>query len=141
MERRAFPSDPTDRQWALIEPLIPPKARGGRPRSVDMREVVNGLLYLNRHGGTWRALPHEFPKWQLVYQYFCRFQNDGTWEKIHDVLRAKVRKQAGHRAEPSAAIIDRQTVKTTEKRGDATGTTRGRRSRAANAASSSARSG
>ena len=93
---------------------------------MDMREVVNGILYLNRNGCTWRSLPHEFGPWGTVWYYFRRFRNDGTWKTIHDALRAKVRKKAGKKKSPSAAIIDSQSVKTTEKRGSA-GTTRARR--------------
>jgi len=126
MERSSYPSDLTDEQWNLIVRLIPPAEPGGRDRSVNMREVVNGVLYLNRNGGTWRALPHEFPPWGTVWYYFRRFRNDGTWAKIHDALREKTRKKAGRKKSPSAAILDSQSVKTTGKGGIA-GTTRARR--------------
>ena len=126
MERSSYPTDLTDEQWKLIKPLIPAAKPGGRERSVDMREVINGVLYLNRNGCTWRCLPHEFPPWGTVWYYFRRFRNDGTWKKIHDALRDKVRKKAGKNKSPSAAIIDSQTVKTTEKRGSV-GMTRARR--------------
>jgi putative transposase len=137
MERNIYPTDLTDEQWKLVKPLIPPGEPGGRPRGVDMREVVNGILYLNRNGCTWRSMPHEFPKWITVYYYFRRFQKDGTWDTIHEKLRDKVRKKAGRQKSPSAAIIDSQTVKTTEKKGSAAGTTRARRSAAASGTSSS----
>ncbi len=127
MERSSYASDLTDEQWALVEPLIPPAEPGGRVRSVDMREVVNGILYLNRNGGAWRSLPHDFPPWGTVWYYFRRFRNDGTWTTIHDALREKVRIKAGRKTSPSAAILDSQSVKTTEKRGIAAGTTRARR--------------
>lgn len=140
MERNPYPTDLTDEQWKVIKPLIPAAAPGGRVRSVDMREVVNGILYLNRNGCTWRSLPHEFPPWGTVWYYFRRFRNDGTWKTIHDALRDKVRKKAGRNKSPSAAILDSQTVKTTEKRGSAAGTTRARRSAAASGTSSSTRS-
>ena len=139
MERSSYPSDLTDEQWKLVRPLIPPADPGGRDRSVDMREVVNGILYLIRSGCAWRSLPHEFPPWGTVWYYFRRFRNDGTWKTIHDALRDKVRKKAGRNKSPSAAIIDSQTVKTTEKRGSV-GTTRARRSAAASGTSSSIRS-
>jgi len=139
MERSSYPTDLTDAQWKLVKPLIPPADPGGRERSVDMREVVNGILYLSRNGCTWRSLPHEFPPWGTVWYYFRRFRNDGTWKTIHDALRAKVRTKVGKKKSPSAAIIDSQTVKTTEKRGSV-GTTRARRSAAASGTSSSIRS-
>lgn len=127
MKRSFYPSDLTDEQWKLISRLIPPAEPGGRDRSVDMREVVNGILYLNRNGCVWRALPHEFPPWGTVWYYFRRFRNDGTWAKVHDALREKVRTKAGRKKTPSAAVIDSQSVKTTEKRGSAAGTMRARR--------------
>ena len=126
MERSSYPTDLTDEQWQLVRPLIPAAAPGGRDRSVDMREVVNGVLYLNRNGCTWRSLPHEFPPWGTVWYYFRRFRNDGTWKAIHDALRDKVRRKAGRKKSPSAAVIDSQSVKTTEKRGFV-GTTRARK--------------
>jgi len=127
MKRSFYPSDLTDEQWKLISRLIPPAEPGGRDRSVDMREVVNGILYLNRNGCVWRALPHEFQPWGTVWYYFRRFRHDGTWAKVHDALREKVRTKAGRKKTPSAAIIDSQSVKTTEKRGAAAGTMRARR--------------
>ena len=140
MERSSYPTDLTDKQWKLVKPLIPTAEPGGRRREVDVREIVNGILYLNRNGCTWRSMPHEFPKWSTIYYYFRRFQGDGTWEKIHDVLRGKVRKKVGKKKSPSAAIIDSQTVKTTEKKGSVAGTTPARRSTDANATSSLIRS-
>ena len=131
MDRNPYPSDLTDEQWKLVEPHIPPAKRGGRPRVVDMREVVNGLLYISRTGCQWRALPHDFPPWATVAYYYYQFRNNGTSQKMHDALRQDVRIAAGKEPTPSAAIIDSQSVKTTEKRGIVADTTRARRSRAA----------
>lgn len=128
MTRTSYPSDLTDRQWSIIEPLIPRAEPGGRHRSVDMREVVNGILYLNRTGCSWRMLPHEFPPWGTVHYYYRRFRLDGSWQRIHDKLREKVRRKAGKKPTPSAAIIDSQTVKTdAPKKGARTATTRARK--------------
>ena len=129
MERNPYPSDITDEQWSLIESHIPPEKPGGRPRQVNMREVFNGILYLNRTGCAWRLLPHDLPPWGTVHYYYRRFRLDGTWEKIHDRLREQVRLAVGKESTPSAAILDSQSVKTTEK-GGYMGTTRARKSTA-----------
>jgi putative transposase len=111
--RKRYPSDLTDVQWAIVEPLIPPAKSGGRPREVDMREVVNAILYLNRSGCQWDMLPHDLPPKSDVYFYFARWRDDGTWQAIVDALRTKVRTEVEHReATPSAASVDSQTVKT-----------------------------
>ena len=140
MARSAYPSDLTDGQWQLLAKLIPPAKSGGRNRSVNMREVVNGIIYLVRTSCSWRQLPHDFPPWGTVHYYYWRFRRDGTWKKIHDALREKVRKKDGRKPTPSAAIIDSQSAKTTEK-GGAEATTRARRSRAASGTLSSTRWG
>lgn len=114
-----YPSDLTDAQWDLLEPLIPAAIPYGRRRTVDMREIWNALFYLTRTGCQWRALPRDFPKWSTVYHYHRRFLDDGTWEAANDRLRQMVRAEAGRAEEPTAAVIDSQSVKTTEKGGGA----------------------
>ena len=112
--RRPYPTDLTDDQWHVLEPMIPPEKFGGRPRVVSMREVVDAILYIVRTGCQWRNLPHDFPPWGTVSWYFWLWCNDGTWARIHDRLREMVREEAGRDKEPSAAIMDSQSVKTTE---------------------------
>ena len=130
MARIAYPTDLTDAQWRIIEKRIPAVKPGGRPRSVDVREVLNGVLYLVRTGCSWRQLPHDFPPWGTVPYYDRCFRLSGVWQKIHDALRDKVRVADGRKVSPSAAIVDSQSVTTTEKGGRAA-TTRARRSRVA----------
>src|SRR5947209_14331657 len=114
MTRKRYPSDLTDPQWALLEPWIPPPRPGGRPRTAPMREVVNAAFYLTREGCTWRGLPHDFPPWKTVYNYFRAWHDDGTWHTILGVLRRRARLAQGRPASPSAVSIDSQTVKGTE---------------------------
>jgi putative transposase len=114
MKRKPYPSDLTDAQWALLEPLLPRPSRRGRPRKTDVRELVNALLYHAREGGSWRALPHDFPPWRTVYNYFQWWTWDGTWQTILDALRPQARARAGRQPTPSAAAIDSQSVKTAE---------------------------
>jgi putative transposase len=113
MRSTPYPSDVTDAEWSLLEPLIPPARPGGRPRKVEMREVVNAIFYRNREGCTWRALPRDFPPWKTVYNYFDDWQIDGTWERLLKALRERVRTAAGREATPRVAVIDSQSVKTT----------------------------
>jgi len=99
-------------QGSIIKPLTPDANPGGRPRRVDMREVVNGVFYLNRTGCSWRHLPHDFPPWGTVHYYCRRFRIDGTWEHIHDKLRGRVRRKVGRTTTPTAGILDSQSIKT-----------------------------
>jgi putative transposase len=95
MSTQLYPTDLTDSQWEIIQPLIPLAKSGGRPRTLDMRLVINGVLYVTVGGIQWRMLPKEYPKWQSVYTYFRKWRDDGTWQRIHDTLRAEVRERAG----------------------------------------------
>lgn len=118
MNRKPYPTDLTDAQWLILEPLVPPAKRGGRNRTVCMREVFNAIFYLLRAGCSWRMLPHDLLPWQTVYGYFHDWRRGGAWEAMNDALREAVRLEAGREAEPSAAIIDSQSVKTTETKGE-----------------------
>src|SRR6202051_3476804 len=102
MKHKPYPSDLTDDQWATLQALIPSARPGGRPRKTDMRAVVNALFYVTRQGCTWRALPHDFPPWKTVYNYFQWFQWDGTWQRLLDVLAPRVRQKAGRPPTPTA---------------------------------------
>jgi putative transposase len=108
----------TDAEWDIVCPLIPHEKPGGRPREVDMREVLNAIFYLLRTGCSWAMLPHDFPPHPTVYWYFSHWRDDGTWEAMNDALRTRLRTAAGKEAEPSAGIIDSQSVKTTETPGE-----------------------
>ncbi len=112
--RAPYPSDLSDREWSQVCRFIPAPKPGGRPAKYERREIVNALLYLDRTGCQWRALPHDFPPWQAVYWYFRTGKKDGTFDRLHDELRGDLRQAEGNPRQPSAAILDSQTVKTTE---------------------------
>jgi transposase len=136
-----YPSDLTDDEWALVEPLIPPAKRGGNKRTVDVREVVNAIMYILSTGCQWAALPKDLPARSTVNDYFRRWDDDRTLGRLHHALYVQCREQAGREASPTAAILDSQSVKSAEKGGSRTrlATTQARRSRARSATSSSTR--
>jgi transposase len=140
-ERRGlrYPSDLTDAEWAVIEPMIPPAKHGGRKRTVDVREVLNGLLYVLETGCPWRHLPKDFPPKSTVHGYFDLWSWDRTLERIHDALYVALREKEGREASPSAAIIDSQSARSAQKGGPRSirsASTQARRSRGSSAISS-----
>ena len=138
--KQRYPSDLTNEEWAYVEPLIPPAKRGGNKRTVDTREVVNGLMYVLSTGCQWRAIPKDLPPRSTVHGYFDLWSWDGTLDRLHEALYVKCREQAAREASPTVAIIDSQSVKSAEK-GDLQSirraTMRARRSRARSGISSS----
>jgi transposase len=123
MPRRPYPSDLNNAEWTILAPSLPTARPGGRPRAHPTREIVDAIRYVLRTGCQWRALPHEYPPWQTVYHSFRAWRLDGTWERLKDELREEVRARTGRNRQPSAAILDSQSAKTTEKGGpvDTTG--------------------
>jgi putative transposase len=116
--RRAYATDLTDAQWERIHPYVQRPRGPGRPTRLDLREVVNALCYFTRTGCQWRLLPHEFPKWESVRYYFDKWSREGTWEAINAALVQQVREQMGRQAQPTAFVIDSQSVKSTEAGGE-----------------------
>jgi putative transposase len=110
-----YPSDLSDAEWQILQALLPAQSGPGRPRTRDLREILNAIFYVLRSGCAWRMLPRDFPPFQTVYYYFRKWRKDETWEKIHEALRDRLRVQEGREVSPSAAILDSQTAKTTEK--------------------------
>ena len=116
MTRKPYPSDLTDREWEVLEPLLPPYWTG-RPRENDLPEIVNGILYMLRSGCQWRMLPHDLPPWPTVQYYFYKWRDEGVWEQVNQALRRRERVRRGKEPDPSAVVIDSQSVKTVEKGG------------------------
>ncbi len=115
--RRRYPTDLTDAEWTILVSLVPAAKPGGRPERYPKREILNAIRYLLRSGCSWRMLPHDLPPWRIVYHYFRTWRDDGTWARLNAHLRIALRRTAGRKDHPSAAIVDSQSVKTTEKGG------------------------
>ena len=133
--RKPYPTDLTDNQWAILEPLIPDAKPGGRPRKADKRRIVEAILYQLRAGSAWRLLPHDFPPWQTVYYYLRRWQAEGVWATVHHTLLMADRERAGREASATAAIMDSQSVRSADQKGGGKASMRVRKSMAASATS------
>jgi len=115
MSRKPYPSDLTEAEWAILEPLVPVERPMGAPREVELREIVNAVMYVSDNGIKWRAMPHDFPAWQTVYGYFRRWIHDGVWEQMNQALNRQVHLNAGQDAQPSLGLIDSQSVEMAQK--------------------------
>ncbi len=135
-KRQAYPSDLSDEEWAIINPLLPAPKGFGHPREVDLREILNAIFYVQRSGCQWEMLPHDLPPHPTVYGYFRKWQRKGIWQGIHDKLRHQLREQLGRQPDSAVAIADSQSVKTTEKRGRSTALMVARKLRGVSAISS-----
>src|SRR5215472_12122133 len=116
-DRRAYDTDLTDAEWDRLEALVPAAKPGGRPPKHTRREIVNGICYAIRSGGAWKLLPHDLPPWRTVYHYFWFWRRQGIWERIHDTVREWVRQAAGREGQPSGAVLDSRSVRTSEQGG------------------------
>ena len=134
-QRQPYVSDLSDAEWSVIEPLLPAPKGFGHPRTVDLREILNGIFYVQRTGCQWEMLPHDLPPYSTVYNYFRKWQRKGILPEIHDKLRRQLRTKLGRDEDSTVAIADSQSVKTTEKRGMCMDTTEAKRSKAASAIS------
>lgn len=114
MKRKRYPTDLTNKQWKLIKHLIPSAKPGGRRRTTEMREVINAIFYVLVGGIQWRMLPHDLPNWNTVYGYFRQWKQDGVWQRLHNTLRAQLRRKEGRHKHPTAGCLDSQSVKTTQ---------------------------
>jgi putative transposase len=118
MDRKAYPSDLSDAEWELIAPHIPDAEPGGRPRAVDMREVLNAIFYVLKSGIQWDMLPHDLPPKGTAFHYYNNWRKDGTWQGLNATLRGELRQELGRNETPSAGIVDSQSVKTSAKGGN-----------------------
>jgi putative transposase len=119
-QRKPYPSDLSDAEWEILQPLLPQPKGFGHPVEVDFREILNGIFYVQRTGCQWEMLPHDLPPYSTVYGYFKKWQRKGVWQQMHDTVRHKLRQKLGREADSTVAIADSQSVKTTEKRGRST---------------------
>lgn len=117
MNKKRYPSDLNDAEWALLQPLIPAVGTGGRPARYSRREIVKGILYILRSGAAWRMMPKDLPPWDLVYGYFNRWRKSGVWHQVHEQLYDQMRQQMQRNVQASAGVADSQSTKTTEKGG------------------------
>ncbi len=133
MEHKPYPSDLTNAEWAKLKPLLPQENRIGSPREIELRELVNALMYVADNGIKWRAMPHDLPAWQTVYGYFRRWSQSGVWEQVNQALAKQVRLTDGREEQPSLGLIDSQSVEMAQKGALTKGLMATKRSKAASA--------